>query len=152
MASTARVEFEEDFQALLNYIERSGRGVDISEVRGKMERVHKKVTQLIAGSWLSNTPEEVEIEQALQGKDSDTIKSVFKKYGADLDCFGSVNVEINENNSSGSFQERSEQIPTLTLPYPPRPESVMDSQLRTWTNNDDPATIHPPAYIPACTV
>ncbi|MEM9538516.1 MAG: hypothetical protein AAGA60_03280 [Cyanobacteria bacterium P01_E01_bin.42] len=152
MTSTARVEFEADFQALLSYIERSGQEAEVSEVREKMEKVHKKVTQLIAGSWLSNTPEEVEIEQALRGKDSDTIKSVFKKYGADLDCFGSVNIEINENNSSGSFHERSEPIPTLTLPYPPRPEEVMDSQLRAWANNDDPSLIHPPAYIPACTV
>ncbi|MEM9538515.1 MAG: hypothetical protein AAGA60_03275 [Cyanobacteria bacterium P01_E01_bin.42] len=151
MVSTAQVEFEADFQALLNYIERSGQQAEVSEVREKMEQAHKKVSQLIASSWLSDTPEDVEIKQALQGNDSDTIKSIFKKYGVDLDCFGNVDVKVDRKNSSGSLSESLSQMLTLTLPYPPRSEKVMDSQLREWANNDNPVTIDPPAYIPACT-
>ena len=115
----------------------------------------KKISQLLAKSWLSNDPEGAEIKAALLEDDSDNIKAVFKKYGVDFDEFASpfsVDVSIDRSTLGGSILEEIEgpgQILKVNLPYPPQAEEVTDTQLTEWINNDDPDTVYPPyAYIP----
>jgi len=114
----------------------------------------KKVSQLIARSWLPNDPEGADIKGALLSGDSEEIKTVFKKYGVDLDEFFSpmtINVNVDWDTFFGSLAEvtGSEQPVEYNIPYPPRPMEVTDAQLSEWVDSNDPSAVYPPyPYIP----
>ena len=117
-------------------------------------QLSKKVSQLIARSWLPKDPEGADIKGALLKGDSEEIKTVFKKHGVDLDEFFSpmtLNVKVDWSAFCGSLVEVTgpKQLLEYNLPYPLRPMEVTGAQLSEWVNNSDPSTVYPPCpYIP----
>ena len=121
------------------------------------QATNKKLSQLIAKSWLPNDPEGADLKKILLRGDSGEIKNWLVTHGVDLeDWFRvSLNVEVSwdtfvgtlkEITSLGTISDRSE---TYILPYPPRPAAVTDEQLERWVNDTNPDNKFPlDPYIP----
>jgi len=120
----------------------------------------KKVSQLIAKSWL---PGGEEYKQIFLEKKSDEIKKLFRDNEIfddedDAKCFETIKVETKFDSPPyvGSLQlkKTKERDPiqfTLIIPYPdPKPPQLTDEVLEQWVNNDD-QELDPPDYIPYST-
>ncbi|MEC4813941.1 MAG: hypothetical protein SAK29_11810 [Scytonema sp. PMC 1069.18] len=119
--------------------------------------ISKKLSQLIAKSWLPNDPEGAEFRQIILRGDSEEIKNWLKNHDVDLEGFFqvSINIEVSWETFVGTLKETtamgrlSTRSNTYTLPYPPRPAVVTDEQLEKWindTNADNKFPLDP--YIP----
>ena len=170
-----QVSFEQQFnQQFFNYtnvdylqsLKSSGENQQIPEIyrdtHTKFAELTKKISQIIAKSWMSD-PEGLAIKKALLEGDSTQIKDVFKKgfkrenqeeIKVDIDGFFEpmdVCVRVDWNTFFGSLQEivAKDETITMNLPYPPKPVEVTDTQLTEWVNNDEESNIYPTApYIP----
>ncbi|GAB1543539.1 hypothetical protein NUACC21_62140 [Scytonema sp. NUACC21] len=120
-----------------------------NEIIGGFKSQSKKVSQIIAKSWLSNDPEGMEIKRVIFRRNSDEIKELLKKYGIDLEgFFGPTKVVVDWSSYKGILTEDVGEA-VYILPYPPRPTEVTDEQLEEWVNNNDPDTLYPTTpYIP----
>lgn len=106
---------------------------------GSFADVSKKISQVIAKSWLPEGQEEREI--LLEGN-SRKIKKLFKKNDIDLDALMEpipVNVVIDTNTFNGSIEQIPNTDPektlTVKIPYPPRPAEVSDEELQQWVDD-----------------
>ena len=98
----------------------------------------KKISELIARSWLS---EGEEIKQTLLEGNSDRIKKLFESNDIDLDKLFSpmsVKIAIDRDGNSGSIEQIASKNGTVTvkIPYPSRPDEVTDEQLNLWSGNN----------------
>ncbi|SRR5579883_180147 len=121
-----------------------------SEISNEFKSQSKKVSQLIAKSWLANDPEGAEIKRVIYGRNSNEIKEMFKKYGVDLErFFDPLKIVVDWSSFKGILEEEVVGEVIYRLPYPPRPTEVTDEQLEEWINNTDTNTQYPPhPYIP----
>jgi hypothetical protein len=124
-------------------------------LRGEFREKNKKISQLIAKSWLPNDPEGAEIRQVILRNVSEEIKDLLKKYDVDIDEFlgsivgGPIHVKVSWDTFAGKLDEIPGSQGSYVLPYPPRPVEVTDEHLEEWVNNTDPNTPMPPyPYIP----
>ena len=155
MQAAYQAKLEQQFQNYLTAYDLKGKGEgELKASNESFAQLSKEISQLIARSWLPNDPKGADIKGALLKGDSEEIKTVFNKYGVDLDKFFSpmtVNVSVDWDTFFGTFSEVTgpEQPLEYNLPYPPRPMEVTDAQLSEWVHNSDPSTIYPPyPYIP----
>ncbi|MDF5732082.1 MAG: hypothetical protein PUP92_29795 [Rhizonema sp. PD38] len=118
-------------------------------VYGDFKNQSKKISQIIAKSWLANDPEGMEIKRVIIRRNSDEMKQLLKKYGVDLErFFGPMKVVVDWNSYKGIITEDVGEA-IYILPYPPRPAEVQDEHLEEWINNNDPNTLYPTTpYIP----
>lgn len=109
----------------------------------------KKMSQLIAKSWLSNDPEAANIKKVFMSRNSNEIKALMKNYGIDIEgFFGPTKVVVDWNSYKGVMTEEVGEM-VYSLPYPSRPAEVKDEQLEEWVNNNDPNIQYPTTpYIP----
>ncbi|MDF5725678.1 MAG: hypothetical protein PUP91_35575 [Rhizonema sp. PD37] len=141
--------------------DRSPSPIDPKELRDQFEQWlrenSKKMSQVIAKSWLQNDPEGAQIRQVILSSEPEKIKDFLKeKYNIDIESvlgtlIGSpVKVKVDWDTFGGSTSE----FPSggvYVLPYPPRPAEVTDTQLQRWIDDNDPSPSHQfPAdpYIP----
>ena len=132
----------------------------VQNFRDILKNNSKKMSQLIAQSWLPNDPEGAKIRQLfLQSENenrSEEIKKFFKEnYEIDLeeivgDLYGHpVDIIVSWDTFSGAAREREDHRGQYTIPYPPRPAEVTDTQLQTWINNkNDDVQFPSDPYIP----
>ncbi|MDF5732081.1 MAG: hypothetical protein PUP92_29790 [Rhizonema sp. PD38] len=151
--------YQDKFDTFFNQItEELGntRGLDTID-KQEFQAINKKLSQLIAKSWLPNDPEGAEFSKILLRGDSEEIKNSLKNHGVDLeDWFRvSINVEVNWDTFVGTLKEIttlgaiSDRSNTYILPYPPRPAVVTDEQLERWVNDTNPDNKFPlDPYIP----
>jgi hypothetical protein len=120
-----------------------------NEISREFLNQSKKMSQLIAKSWLPNDPEAANIKKVLMSRNSDEIKALMKNYGIDPEGFlGPTKVVVDWNSYKGVLTEEVGEM-VYSLPYPPRPTEVTDEQLEEWVNNTDPNTQYPTTpYIP----
>jgi hypothetical protein len=111
----------------------------------------KKTSQIIAESWLSSGSQ---IQQALLSGTSEDIKRVFAAKGMNIDEFFHpfrVKVTVCWNCFFCNLMEEPNNSGTiiLSIPYPPRPNGIEDSELQEWVNDND-REVHFPSipYIP----
>lgn len=123
--------------------------------------INKKLSQLIAKSWLPNDPEGAEFRKILLRGDSEEIKNWLKNHDVDLEGFFrvSLNIEVSWDTFIGTLKETttlgtiSNRSQTYILPYPPRPGVVTDEQLERWvndTNSDNKFPLDPYIPLSAC--
>lgn len=158
---------EEAFRRKLQQDSDGTRGIDdieqrVQDFRDVLKNSTKKISQLIAKSWLPNDPEGAKIRQVLlqasteELTKSEEIKKLFKEnYRIDIeeivgDLYGHpVDVTVSWDTFSGSAREREDQRGQYIIPYPPRPVEVTDTQLQAWVNNEEDSVSFPPdPYIP----
>lgn len=98
-----------------------------------------QISQLIAKSWLSDDPEATEINAVLQEGNSNNIKTLFQKYGIDLDkLLGETTaVIIDSVFLDRGIEQMSSFDGTLTvkIPYPPKPGDISDEDLTSLVGN-----------------
>ena len=123
-----------------------------AEVRQSFAQQSKKISQLIAKSWLPDDPEGTQIKKVLIEGNSEKINEMLKKYGVDLEViFHPLSIHVDWDTFFGKMAETTVGGGTwlYSLPYPPRPNEVTDAQLTDWVNNQDPNQQFPPnPYIP----
>ena len=109
----------------------------------------KKMSQLIAKSWLPNDHDAANINKVLMSRNSNEIKALMKKYGIDIEgFFGPTKVVVDWSSYKGILTEEVGEM-VYSLPYPSRPVEITNEQLEEWVNNNDPNTQYPTTpYIP----
>ncbi len=133
-----------------------GAGVDIKQLQTSYASASKKLSQLIAQSWLQKDVEGSEgheFRQILLRHNSEEIKDFLKnKHSINIDDLfqavsdGPVDVKVSWDTFGGKTDE---ELRLYVLPYPPRPSEVTDAQLEKWVNDINPEQIFPlDPYIP----
>lgn len=131
--------------------------LDRETARPTMIELNKKISQLIAKSWLyKSDPEGERIRNVLVGnllkttaeKSKEIVEFFKNNYDIDMENIGGVfpieSVEVDWDTFYGSLSEKGKKY---ILPYPPRPTEVTDEHLEQWindTSNNFPST----PYIP----
>ncbi|NEO52285.1 MAG: hypothetical protein F6K54_03825 [Okeania sp. SIO3B5] len=116
-----------------------------------LRAVTKKISQLIAKSWLSDGED---IRKVFLSQDSDKILEMFQREGIDMGIFGpGLKVSIDTETFTGYLEEtRDNQQPfNLVISYPPKPTefNLSDQELREWVKNDDSNQLVPDnPYMP----
>ena len=116
---------------------------------GSFADVSKKISQLIAKSWLPEDREGKRIKKILLRGNSNRIKELFKENDIDLDELMApipVNVVIDTNTFNGSIEQIPNTDPdktvTVKIPLPPRPADLSDKELTQWVNDCSDNTVH----------
>ncbi|NET46856.1 hypothetical protein [Okeania sp. SIO2B3] len=116
-----------------------------------LRAVTKKISQLVAESWL---PKGEEIRKIFLSRNSKKILKMFKKKGIDIDFFGpSLKISIDTDTFTGYLEETRDNEPVfnLVISYPPKPSefNLSDKELKEWVENDDSNQFVPDnLYIP----
>ncbi|NEQ36406.1 MAG: hypothetical protein F6K40_09025 [Okeania sp. SIO3I5] len=117
-----------------------------------LRAVTKKISQLIAKSWL---PDGEDIRKVFLSQDSKEILKMLKKKGIALESiFGpSLEIKIDTNSFEGYIEEvRNIQQPFIfVISYPPKPTefNVSDQELTQWVeNNNSNQFVSDNLYIP----
>ncbi|MBP0017714.1 MAG: hypothetical protein J7647_09165 [Cyanobacteria bacterium SBLK] len=113
----------------------------------EFDQLHKKITQLLAQSWISDSIDGSQLRAALLTNNSAQIKQAFTDLGVNLnDLLDEITVSADWDTFYGSIDPQKKE---LYLPYPPRPAEVTDGQIIDWVNNTNPQDLDPPyAYLP----
>ncbi|MDJ0734538.1 MAG: hypothetical protein QNJ47_10810 [Nostocaceae cyanobacterium] len=146
-----QVIFDELFDQLFENVERKGITAQ-SSMKNELSQITKKMSQLIAKSWLPDGKEIKEI--FLYGSQKD-IQKMLKDNGIELPELGDqpTEIRIDWDTFYGKVEDKTiggEKFWEWTIAYPPRPYyDVTDEELKAWVNNDDPKTTVPETpYIP----
>ncbi len=146
---TYQTKLDELIEANLHRITARSAGRSNDEVKSSFRQQSKKISQLIARSWL---PGGEDIKNTLLHGSSDDIKKLLRDNGIELDdFFGPLKVNVDWDTFFGSIKEIKDPDyeGIYNMPYPPRGLEVTDEHLTEWVNNTDPNTINPPyTYIP----
>lgn len=151
--------YENQFETFFNQITELLGNTRGLETVGRQEvlAINKRLSQLIAKSWLPHDPEGAEFKQVLLRGDSEEIKNWLKNHDADLEgVYGvSIFIEVSWDTFVGTLREStalgtlSNRSNVYTLPYPPRPVVVTDEQLERWVNDTNHTNEFPSdPYIP----
>ncbi len=123
----------------------------IEEHRQTLSNCFKKISQLIAQSWLPGNEEIQEIFN--EGKTRPILDLIKEKKGIDLEEILGIKILIIVDWGSylASFENvdiDDQEYLIFRFPYPPRPYSTKDEILAAWVSNEDPQRHLPPPYIP----
>jgi hypothetical protein len=103
----------------------------------------KKISQLIAMSWL---PGGEEMKEIFLSGDSEMIQKLLIAHGIDMTEFEIKLIIVNWDSFYGDMTERGF---VYSMPYPPRPQQVTDDQLAEWVKDNNPEELFPKTpYIP----
>ncbi|MDF5715150.1 MAG: hypothetical protein PUP93_15015 [Rhizonema sp. NSF051] len=128
---------------------------DLDQFEQWVRENSKKMSQVIAKSWLRNDPEGAQIRQVILSGDTDQIKDFLKtKYNVEIESVLGplIGSPVKINVDWDTFGGRTFEFPSggiYVLPYPPRPAEVTDTQLQKWIDDNDPSHQFPAdPYIP----
>ena len=133
----------------------------------KFKSISKKLSQIIARSWLKEKTADgqeqyanPELRKKLLFADRIALKDYLNQElekldsslgNSALDEFGIVAVERNWNSFNGELAESLDGL-VYKFPYPPEPSSLSQQTLKDWINNTDDKIVTPDqaeiAYLP----
>ena len=122
-----------------------------------LQLISKKISQLIAKSWLSNDEDGKRIREVLllpnTPDKTGKIKKLLEDHGINIENLGVAKIEVDWDSFFGSLKDTGDpQSPlTLVIAYPPRPTefNITEEALETWVSDTDDSRLIPDhPYIP----
>jgi hypothetical protein len=114
----------------------------------------KKISQLIARSWLQKDDvgkqfREILISSKSSQEKSEEIKNFLQNQGIAFPKELFSQIKVNWESFGGKIEEEPGRERIYLMPYPPRPFEVKDEHLEKWINDNNPERIEPEdPYIP----